>query len=164
MTRAPRDYRAEELRRNEIAVELGYSSRAAVRTARKRGTTLTAKQSRERTKAIERGEVTEVNRWIGRVATPADLAFMRRRSRDWSRFHSRNARSKFNSRWGDEQMTMYYQTFVNQKVIEDEQRFPLVGFASDPSDRDNELIEGYFRSIGVTVAAIEKFNYLSVGT
>lgn len=154
-TKRVRDYKREEQRRNEIAVELGYSSRAALRGARKRGATLAARKAKE----LE-SDVGFMTPWTGGARLkPSDIAYMRKASKAWSAKHSRSPRSRFNQRWSDKNVIIYYQTFVNVTSPE-ESPYPVLGFGATADNIDNGLILSFFRDVlGLTSQTIVQYRY-----
>lgn len=84
MAKRQRDYRAEEQRRNELARQRGYSTRASERGARQRGDYVT-----------------------GGYASHAEYLKARESAQSWSDLHSKDIKSRFNSRWKADRVREY---------------------------------------------------------
>lgn len=137
-----RDYSAERARRNAEARRWGFTSLDQMSKARRRGDFPSAAtlrrdpgagiRARQRlaAKAIEKFEASGP----GRIATPRVESESKRtpknarahdrESQEWSKAHSRQKSTRFNSRWSAEKKERYYQTFVRPwgKKRSDEQR------------------------------------------
>jgi len=92
MAKRIRDYRAEEARRNELARQRGFTTRAAERGAKKR-------QDWER----------------AGFASHAEYVAARAKAREWSEKHSQKRASEFKPTFSAQQVADYPFTLLEQK-------------------------------------------------
>lgn len=141
MAKRVRDYQREEQRRNEIARERGYTSRAQLRAARSRGQFPSEREIRDNTEAAvralsearQRAQSEEFRQRLARsrarvperkpkvefteTQKPAERkrgrTYKDEQSYQWSLAHSRGDRSKYSDNMSRAQRDAYYAAYVD---------------------------------------------------
>lgn len=151
MARKPRDYKAEEARRKELAKQRGFANRYQQRRAIETGKARALNPKRVRSPKT----VAAQNRFLGDLFKKKEqkdfggvpLPSLAQQSRDWSALHSKSARSKYRpqnaAKLGmtvDEYTLAYYLAYVaRHDQTPRERKFALRrwmvdinGFVSEP--------------------------------
>ena len=145
VARSNRSHSAENAARNKYAQSLGFRNRYEMRRARERGRFPSAKEIRTNPKIREMvaekktlAQQVAIARQKAQQSAPpaarppargADIPGRPRTakerdkaSRDWSRSYSRQARTAYDPSWGREQKDAYYNAFVRDWMVPNDER------------------------------------------
>jgi len=123
-----RNYKEEESRRNVRAKGLGFTSRAQLRIARRKGYVATAKELREspklETTLKEYARSVNASPVPGITAKPVNISLelVRSRNSHWAASHSRQSVTEWSSRWQEVHQRAYYEAFVRAFTIPNDER------------------------------------------
>lgn len=171
MARKPRDYKAEELRRNLKYQARGFTSRAEARRKRERNEYPAEREIQENTERAvvlldrirqylespEHQEKIAKSRARGNEQRkPAPVTFTERpqgvpetgrsyrdeKSHQWSLAHSRKERSRFHDDWPEERKQAYYDAFVDGWNLPADERPDLYDYLVEYWDFDPDPDSG----------------------